>query len=440
VVTATLGPSRATGATGAAGESGSGLQPGGAGNRPVEPARQVAAQYWRRWRAPLAVIALVVVGGIAIAVINRLATPPRPNAYLDPASSSFIGSHALRDVLAERGLTLVQTYDAAAAVAALGHEPLSEAHQQSKLGPTSATLVITSPYLLNDRQRRILARARADLFIVEPGSGSLATLAPQVLVQRHQVTGYPVISYGRLLAPRCRLIAATLAGSANVGGYTYRAPPRAASCYPIGRFGSLVRYRAQGRTITIMGAGTAMMNAEFGANGNAALVVNLLSTHRRIVWLTPEPRGALPSHLTRPGGPALIPWAAWLIIIQLGVAVALVAAWRARRMGPLITERLPVVVRASETVEGHGRLYQSRRARGRAAAALRQAMLDRVVPALGLAKTAPQEAVIAAIAARSRRSGPEISGIVYGPAPATDAELVRLARSLDELEREVRAQ
>jgi Domain of unknown function (DUF4350) len=435
MVTATLGPSRATGATGAAGESGPGLQPGGAGNRAVEPARQVAAQYWRRWRAPLAVIALVVIGGIAIAVINRLATSPRANAYLDPASSSVIGSHALRDVLAERGLTVVQTYNAPAAVAALGHEPLSAAPRQSRLGPTSATLVITSPYLLNDRQRRILARARADLFIVEPGSESLATLAPQVLVQRHQVT-----SYGRLLAPRCRLIAATLAGSANVGGYTYRAPPRSASCYPIGRFGSLVRYRVQGRTITIMGAGTAMMNAEFGAKGNAALVVNLLSAHRRIVWLTPEPRGALPSHLTPQGGPTLIPWAAWLIIIQLGVAVGLVAAWRARRMGPLITERLPVVVRASETVEGHGRLYQSRRARGRAAAALRQAMLDRVVPALGLAKTAPQEAVIAAIGARSRRSGPEISRIVYGPAPATDAELVRLARSLDELEREVRSQ
>jgi hypothetical protein len=339
---------------------------------------------------------------------------------------------------------VVQTYDAAAAVAALGQEPLSRAGRPSKLGPTSATLVITSPYLLNDRQRRILARARADLLIVEPGQAALATLAPQVLVQRHPVTGYPVISYGRLIAPRCRLIGATLAGSANVGGYTYRAPPRAASCYPTGRFGSLVRYRAEGRTITIMGAGTAMMNAEFGANGNAALVLNLLSAHRRVVWLTPEPRGAargaIPSHVTRRGGPALIPWAAWLMIIQLGVAVALVAAWRARRMGPLITERLPVVVRASETVEGHGRLYQSRRARGRAAAALRQAMLDGVVPALGLAKKAPPEAVIAAVAARSRRSGPEISRIVYGSAPATDAELVSLARSLDELEREVRSQ
>jgi hypothetical protein len=434
VVTATLRPSPATGP---ARESGPGLQPGGTGN--PESVRQMAAQYWRRWRAPLAVIALVVIGGIAVAVINRLAASPRPNAYLDPASSSPIGSHALTDVLAERGLTIVQTYDAAAAVAALQREPLSRAGRPSKLGPTSATLVITSPYLLNDRQRRILARARANLFIVEPGPASLATLAPQVLVQRH-----PVTSYGRLLAPRCGLIGATLAGPANVGGYTYRAPPGAASCYPTGRFGSVVRYHAEGRTITIMGAGTAMTNAEFGANGNAALVLNLLSAHRRVVWLTPEPRVAprvaIPGQVTRHGGPALIPWAAWLMIIQLGVAVALVAAWRARRMGPLITERLPVVVRASETVEGHGRLYQSRRARGRAAAALRQAMLDRVVPALGLAKKAPQEAVIAAVAARSRRGALEISRIVYGPAPATDAELVSLARSLDELEREVRSQ
>ncbi len=67
-----------------------------------------------------------------------------------------------------------------------------------------------------------------------------------------------------------------------------------------------------------------------------------------------------------------MPLAAWLVAIQLGVALLLAALWRARRLGPLVTERLPVVVRASETVEGHARLYRSRRARDRVAATLRQ--------------------------------------------------------------------
>ena len=118
----------------------------------------------------------------------------------------------------------------------------------------------------------------------------------------------------------------------------------------------------------------------------------------------------------------------------------LLALWRGRRLGPLISERLPVVVRASETVEGHARLYQSRRARDRAAAALRDAMLSRVLPVIGLVRDSPEAAVTSALAVRSQLGQPEISSIVYGPAPATDAELVRLARSLDELERQVRSQ
>ena len=129
-----------------------------------------------------------------------------------------------------------------------------------------------------------------------------------------------------------------------------------------------------------------------------------------------------------------------MIVIQLAIAAVLVGLWRARRLGPLIAERLPVVVRASETVEGHAALYQSRRARDRAAAALRADLLAHMLPALGLARDAPADAVTGAVAARSRLSQQDIAGILYGPDPGNDAELVALARSLDELEREVRAQ
>jgi hypothetical protein len=63
-----------------------------------------------------------------------------------------------------------------------------------------------------------------------------------------------------------------------------------------------------------------------------------------------------------------------------------------------------------------------------------------MLPVLGLAKDAPAEAVTGAVAARSRHSQQAIAEILYGQEPGTDAELVAMARSLDELEREVRAQ
>ncbi len=428
----TAPPLQASPGAGAPSRSDVTRRPGGADLRPPS-ASPTRTSSWRQWRIPLTLIALIVLGGVVSALISRLVPPPPPNTYLDPASSAPDGSRALSDMLGERGFTVVRADSAASALAALRSGPESAS---SGRGP--ATLVITSPFLLTSAQRMRLGHTSADLFVVEPGSAALAALAPGVIAEHNSAGGF-----GRLLLPQCDLPAARLAGSANLGGYTYRAPASAARCYPVHSCPSMVRYATAQRTITILGGGAPLTNVELADNGNAALMLNLLSGQRRIVWLIPEPPVA--PIASRPGqggrpGPALIPWAAWLIVIQLAIATALVAAWRARRLGPLITERLPVVVRASETVEGHGRLYQSRRARGRAAAALRGAMLRRVVPALGLVMAAPGDAVTAALADRSRLGRQEITRIVYGPAPTTDAELVTLARSLDQLEREVRAQ
>jgi len=394
---------------------------GGAGPAPARRRRAVAAA---------AVAALILLGGVAVAML----LPSAPNGYLDPASGAADGSHALADILGERGFDVVRAYSTAQALAAAG---------PSGRGAPAATLVVTSPGLLTAGQRSQLAGARADLLVIGPGPAALRTLAPAVFV-----AGLPAaVRHGNLVSPRCRLIAARLAGTANVAGYTYSSGSAATGCYPSGGYPSLVTYAGRGRTVTIAGSGDPFSNAYLGRYGNAALALNLLDATRRIVWLTPQPPGAGSAGAggTGPGGggtgapgggPGLLPEGVVLLFAQLGVAVLLAAAWRGRRFGPLITERLPVVVRASETVEGHARLYQARRARGRAAEVLRAAMLGRVLPALGLPPGASPDAVAALIASRSGHSQAQVSAIVYGRAPSSDAELVRLARSLDELEGE----
>ena len=190
----------------------------------------------------------------------------------------------------------------------------------------------------------------------------------------------------------------------------------------------------------MLGSGNALTNGSLARLGNASLAINLLGGRSRIVWLVPEP--ALPGGAL-PGRPksllGLIPLPAYLVAIQLGVAAVLAALWRARRLGPLVPEPLPVVVRASETAEGHAGLYRSRRARGRAAAALRAATLARTLPALGLAPDARPGEVISAVSARSGSGGEAIEAMLFGPAPRDDAALVALADDLDALEREVRS-
>ncbi len=390
------------------------------------PRQSSLLRLWQRLRVPLALVTLVVVGGVVIALLSPR---PKSNVYLDPASKDPTGTEALADILADRGFHVISAYSPQNALSDLGPGLGGSA------GKPSAILVVTRPELLTAAQRKQLARVRSDLLLVGPGSAALAALAPAV----HLKSGNAPFSHPIL--PACNLRGAELAGSADVGGITYTSPDGAVGCYPTGGSPSLVRYTAGGRTITILGSGEPLSNGLLATEGNAALGLNLLNGERTIVWLTPEPTIASPPpQTTGRSGPALIPKAAWLVVLQLCVALVLAALWRMRRFGPLITERLPVVVRASETVEGHARLYQSRRARDRAASALRAAMLARTRPVLGLAADTPVGAVVDAIAGRSSLPAADIAAILDGPPPKADADLVKLADDLDKLEREVRAQ
>jgi hypothetical protein len=98
------------------------------------------------------------------------------------------------------------------------------------------------------------------------------------------------------------------------------------------------------------------------------------------------------------------------------------------------------VVRAEETVEGHGRLYRSRRARDRTAAALRGAALARITTRIGLPQEASPEATCQELAGRTGRDVGGLRALLYGPAPGDDAALVTLATDLDSLEGQVLTQ
>jgi hypothetical protein len=379
-----------------------------------------AADIWRRWRLPLAIIVVALIGGTVIALLK-----PAPPAigYLDPSGTGPFGSRALAVILAGRGHQVIRTVTPAAAAAATGSG--------------GSTLVITSPEFLTQRQLSTLARGSGPVVVVEPDKAALAAIAPGSALANDTPIG-PV-------QPGCGLAAAQLAGSADMGGLGLRlrpGMPGAASCYRADGRPSLVRYSSGGRQITLLGTGEPLTNEALGRLGNAALALNLLGTSPRVVWLVPAPAisaGAGPAG-GRKSLTSLLPLGADLVAIQLCIVLVLAALWRARRLGPLVPEQLPVVIRASETVEGHARLYQSRGARDSAAAALRTAMLRRVMPAVGLAGGAHPGAITAALAARSGLGTARIEMMLFGPAPGSDAALITLTDDLDALEREVRAQ
>jgi hypothetical protein len=332
---------------------------------------------------------------------------------MDPESTSPEGAHALVTILREHGVDVIAAGDIAAV--------------EKAARPDTLILVAQTFYLFdNDRLRR-LAALPGDRLLMAPVSRTREELAPEI-----KLGGTTTFGDSK---PDCDLREATRAGAVQLGlGDSYEA----AGDVPVTRCygGALVRYSHNGREVTVVSAADFMSNAGLLRQGNAALAMNLAGSHPRLIWYAPQhSEGG-----TASGGagitdfiPDQVRWILW----QLCLVVALLAAWKARRIGPLVAEQLPVVVRASETVEGRGRLYRSRRARDRAADALRTAALQRMMPRVGLGHDAEPPAVVAAIAERCGSSQETVADILFGPPPASDPDLVNLAHELDNIERQV---
>jgi uncharacterized protein DUF4350 len=347
----------------------------------------------------------------AVAAIGTYLSAPRPGGQMDPESTGPEGAHALVALLRERGVTVIVANNV---------DDVVNAARPGTLLLFAHTQRVASEGLL-----KRLADTPDDLLLVEPTSRARAALSPGIR------TGGASTSDTE---PDCALREANQAGSVDFGpSNTFRAvgDTTVSSCYG----GALVRYRDGDRTVTVVGSTDFLTNGSLLRAGNAALAMNLAGQHPRLVWYAPQ-------HIE--GGSSskgklfdLIPDNVTWLVVQLWLTVALIAWWKGRRIGPLVAETLPVVVRASETVEGRGRLYRSRRARDRAAQALRGAALQRMLPRLGLGVETPPPAVVLAIA-QQRRSDPEsLRHILFGPPPATDADLIQLARALDDIERQV---
>ncbi|MFE9136926.1 DUF4350 domain-containing protein [Streptomyces sp. NPDC007355] len=381
-------------------------------------------QLWSRARGTLLVLALVLIGGIVLATVQSTGS----HGALDPRSADPHDSRAVAELLKARGVTVTVT---------------TTLDETTAATTGTSTLLVTAPDLLTKAQQRTLRRAitgaASRTVLIGAGSPSLPTLAPDV----NGATSVPAEN----LAPSCTLEAATRAGSADLGGERYLVDPGTAAdaCYPADGLPTLVRVPGPGATDTVLlGSPDILYNDRLDQQGNASLALQLLGSRPHLVWYLPSlsdtSAAGAPDDDTTGNFLALIP-SGWLWgTLQLAVAALLAALWRGRRLGPLVTERLPVALRASEATEGRARLYRKANARDRAATVLRTATRTRLAPALGVPvqDAHSPERLLPALSARLPETTADPKHLLFGPAPADDITLIRLADQLDALEREVR--
>ncbi|GAB2848844.1 DUF4350 domain-containing protein [Actinocorallia aurea] len=380
----------------------------------VESAGQVAGRRFKKWRGIAGALAAVAVLAVLLAVLR----PAQTSGHLDPEDVTDVGSRALAEIVREHGTEVTVVRSAAEAATRTAADGL---------------LVVTRDERLTADDLDLLAGSRAPLLLVQPVPEVLEALAPGV----EETTTAP----GGAVEPGCPLAAA--AGAVDFGtAHVYSAPSGAAACYRDGEFARLVSVRGA-HAVTVMGSGLPLTNGALAEGGNAALGMNLLDVPGGVYWLVTPLPGEDEDIVGQESFFDLVPPGVRLFFWQLAIAVVLLALWRARRLGPVVMERLPVVVRSAEAVEGRARLYRAAHARDRAALALRGAARERLVPLLGLPRSAagdPGRAaeVSALVAARSGIEEQTARWALYGPDPADDRELLHLTDLLDELERRVR--
>jgi len=366
-------------------------------------------QRWRRARVLVGAAVVVVVGATLVALGSG-----RSGAALDPRSYTSSGTHALSVLLEQRGVHVVAETDA----------PTAE-----QLAVKGTTLVVVSPELLSTDELTAIASSRADLVVVG---------ARLDVIQGLGLPLAPETDDGSTVRlPSCSLQAATVAGSAQLTGPGYTVPSGGTGCYPDGGGFALVTFETSGHRVTVLADGTPLMNSSLAKDGNAALALGLLDTHPIVVWLVPPEIAPASTSGGNASVQSLLPSRLKSAFLQLVIAVVIVAIWRGRRLGRLVPEDLPVVVRQSETVRGRSRLYRRSRSLDTAAHALREGTRDRLGHRLGLGPRPQPAALVQAIAARAGRPGAQVEALLYGSTPVDDLTLVTLAHALTALEQEV---
>lgn len=374
--------------------------------------RSRARSRWRRLRWPLTVVLIIVLVGVAAALM-RPRTSAEPFA---PDNPSPDGARALAEVLRSQGVMVDYVRTSAEAVA--GAE-------------RGTTLLVSGTWLLTEEQARQIAATEADLVLAEPEPWNLALITDALDTGFTSSTG-PVEA-------GCADPDAQAAGSIRSNGYGLVAlSPDVVICFGSAQDPSSGAYAVVddgGRRIVAFDDQGLLSNERFDEDGTAALMLRTLGHHEHLTWYLPSTGDT--GQATGPGVGDLLPSWTGPLAAQLLVLVAALAVWRGRGLGRVVTEPLPVTVRAAETTLGRGRLYRRSRSRGHAAAALRAGTARRAAARLGLPRTAGATDVIDALTRATGRSTEQVAGLLYGPPPTDDAGLLQLARQLDELESEV---
>jgi hypothetical protein len=354
---------------------------------------------------------------------------------LDPANPGYSGAQGLARTLRSHSVTVIVVRS-----------------QRALLTQTvgaDTTVAITGMSRLSGRTAQVAqahAASAAGLVLIDPDPEVIKGMGLPVEAHRADLTNVAAGCQGTVLGNDFRLARADRAylptsGAASVTTATSATSATSATtCFPDrtdggGAMVSLPATETGRPPVTLLGDTTLITNGAILNADNAAIALRLFGHTDRLVWYIPSVADIDAADST---SRSIAPdW------FQPGLALAasavvLLCLWRGRRLGRLVTEPLPVVVRAIETTESRGRMYRRSADRARALSVLQLATRRRLASYLGLSASSTVSSVAAASAAVSGRNYQDVLRMLDSPAAHDDSSLLELANTLLALEKEVR--
>jgi hypothetical protein len=371
---------------------------------------------WRRfgWVVTLVTVSLVV---LAILVFTQA---PSSTAPLSTHNARPEGARAVAELLRQQGVDVTESSTLSGASEALG---------------VDGTLVIASYFYLDEDQIASILAWPGPVVWLTPESYDLEFIHGSLV---YGGTDGETPVYAQCDLPAAHIAATIVAPGPRINLQWSTAAVSA--CFVNSEYGSVLIHvmRTPAKPMSVIAAPSLLTNRSLAAAGNAALALHVLGATDKVAWYMGTPYDSSTLGSDGQGGVVLIA-PAWINAAALAAALVFLMAglWRGRRMGPLMTEPLPVVVPASEATRGRARLYRRGRAFGHAAAALRAGSARRLSQRLGLGPHANRATLASAVAASSSADAATVDSLIFGPPPRDEAAMLVLVRRLDALESEV---
>lgn len=354
-----------------------------------------------------------IIAGLVLLTVMALAsaflTTPLDRISLSIHNAHANGSRALAEVLNQQGVPVQDVYSPADMDTYGEHD----------------TVVITNLNQIPDAPLREIMHKPTNLLV-------LGTFAQGSRLQPYVKTSGA--GSADQIAADCTFPPARTAGyiSHTRGSLTPLREPDVA-CFPVDEksFAYLAYERSEGYTLAFLSENSLARNDSITLSGNAALLLNLLSTSGKVGWANGEifQQGSADEQNTPPMLPAFFTHA----LILLAVSAFVFTLAQGRRLGRVVPEELPVIVHGAESVYGRAGMYEKSKAFRVAARTAREHTAKRLGKILQIPTPTTPEVMVKEVASYTGVPETQVAQLLYGEVPSNARELGNLLKNLEQL-------